>query len=125
MTRTLVCTILTLEQVFYIKRIGEKKKMEFNVNKVQVYEAKNSFEVRALSEVPDGTILRVSGAYLDGENDVTYLFTEDGIFATNSPIVAEKITEIIDTFNELGEIKILRRKSKNGRTFTSCVKILS
>lgn len=99
--------------------------MEFNVNKVQVYEAKNSFEVRALGEVPDGTILSVSGAYLDGENDVTYLFTEEGIFATNSPIVAEKITEIIDTFNELGEIKILRRKSKNGRTFTSCVKLLS
>lgn len=99
--------------------------MEFNVNKVQVYEAKNSFEVRALGEVPDGTILSVSGAYLDGEKDVTYLFTEDCIFATNSLIVAEKITEIIETFNELGEIKILRRKSKNGRTFTSCVKIIS
>lgn len=99
--------------------------MVFNVDKVQIYEAKNSCEVRALGEVPDGTILNVNGAYFDGESDVTYLFTEDGIFATNSLIIAEKITEIIDTFNELGEIKILRRKSKNDRTFTSCVKILS
>lgn len=124
MTRTFGRYILSTEQMFYNKRIGEKE-MEFNVDKVRIYEAKNSEDVRALGEISDGTILSVSGAYLDEENDVTYLFTEDGIFATNSQIIAEKITEIIETFNELGEIKILRRKSKNGRTFTSCVKVIS
>lgn len=95
--------------------------MEFNVDKVKKYEAKNSEDVRPLGEVSDGTILEVTAAFTD--DGVSYIFTEDGIFATNSPIVAEKLEQIMDTFEEIGTIKIVKKKSKNGRIFTSCIKI--
>lgn len=84
-------------------------------------------QTKPLSEVADGTTVSVK-AYLyddfEGLRDpALYFSTADGcIYATTSKTFIEEFFVIADTFEEVGDIVILKRRSKSNRVFSTCYK---
>lgn len=104
----------------------EVKKTSGNLSKMAIYEMTKSPEIQKLSSV-EGQILEITDWIIyedvDSDGEAREIFscrTKEGeTMASNSPTVVRTFNDILDCFEpeEISKIKVVGRKSGNGRTF--------
>lgn len=99
-------------------------------DKVLIYKLTRSPKMGKMSEIPDGTVLKVVhfAFYTDTNNEgkeqeILSIMTDNGdLYGTNSSTFQREFSEIEDIFegSDIPPITIVHGKTKAGRDFITC-----